>query len=407
MTPRAKKILIFGAGINQLELIREAKELGIISVVIDPQPDPPGKLEADFFYEVKADDYETTKQIALKHNIDGIVTGQMEKPLRLMAKLAKELNMIFHSPLIVERCTDKWLMKESFLLHGVPCARGLLINSGDELNVQKIGTFSFPLIIKPRDAFSSRGVYRTETIEELKARLDESRSFASSGDVIIEEFLEGKEYSVEAITFNGGTTIVQFTEKFITPYPNTVEIAHLQPADLTESEKLEIKELVISGIEALGINNSASHIEVMKTKKGPKIIEIGARLGGDFIASYLTKASTGVSMDKTAIQIALGIEPDLCPSLNHYSLIQYLNLPTGKKVKTIIPYFDICDLPGVIMAHVLVKKGDIIPEITHSALRPGWIIVHGLTRNEVICKGNETINLVSQKIILEENDTWE
>src|SRR5512133_523732 len=98
MVISGKSILIFGAGINQLELIREAKRLGLVTVVIDPQADPPGRHAADYFYRVGGDDYEGTRAIAVKHTVTGIVTGQMERPLRLMARLGEELGLIFHSP---------------------------------------------------------------------------------------------------------------------------------------------------------------------------------------------------------------------------------------------------------------------------------------------------------------------
>ena len=99
-----KTIMIFGAGINQLELIKAAKELGVTSIVIDPQKDPPGKKFADYFFQVNGKDYESTKKIALQHRIDGLVTGQMEKPMRLMARLAEDIGLGFHSPRIVEQC---------------------------------------------------------------------------------------------------------------------------------------------------------------------------------------------------------------------------------------------------------------------------------------------------------------
>ena len=117
MTGGTKTIMIFGAGINQLELIREAKAMGVLTVVIDPQKDPPGKAESDFFYRVDGNDYETTKAIALRHNVNGIVTGQMERPMRLMARLAQDLGYIFHAPAVVERSLDKWLMKIAFMEH--------------------------------------------------------------------------------------------------------------------------------------------------------------------------------------------------------------------------------------------------------------------------------------------------
>jgi len=395
-----KSIMIFGAGVNQLELIREAMHLGIATVVIDPQEDPPGKSEADFFYRVDGADYETTRTIALKHKVSGIVTGQMEKPLRLMARLAQDLGYIFNSPEVTERCLDKWLMKETFRAKNIPCGEGILIKRNEDAEKKLSGEISFPVIIKPHDAFSSRGVYKCNSPGEVKAHLEESRLFSSNGDILIEEFLEGKEYSVEAITYQGETSIIQFTEKFITPYPNTVETGHLQPADLTLAEKDAISSVVKSALKALGIENSASHTEIMMTEAGPKVIETGARLGGDFIASYLTKASTGVSMDRAAVQVALGLEPDLFRKHEKYSMIRYVELPAGKTVKEVMASDDIMQLPGVVFMHTFVQPGDKTELLTHSALRPACVLATANNREELLNRIEEYAKILSKRIVL-------
>ena len=232
------------------------------------------------------------------------------------------------------------------------------------------------------------------------AHLEESRAFSSGGDVLLEEFLEGKEYSVEAITFRGETSIIQFTDKFITPYPNTVETGHLQPADLSYAERNAISAVVKSALRALGIENSASHTEIMMTETGPKVIETGARLGGDFIASYLTRSSTGVSMDRAAIQVALGIEPDLTSTRSKYSMIKYIELPEGKTVKEVLPYDDIRNLPGVVFANIFQKERDKTEHLTHSALRPACILAEAESRNELLLKMDKYSKLLSDRIIL-------
>lgn len=392
-------IMIFGGGLNQLELIREARFMGLTTVVIDPRDDCPGRDEADHFYRIDANDYETTREAAVRHNVGGIVTGQMEKPLRMMARLAQDLGFVFNSPEVTERCLDKWLMKEALTSNGVPCARGVLLRPGDPIKLPRGVTY--PVIIKPGDAFSSRGVYKCEELADIEGYIEESRSFSSVGDVIIEEFLTGKEYSVEAITFKGETTIVQFTEKFITPYPVTVELGHLQPADLDHITRLEVSAVVRKSLAALGIMNSASHTEVMVTGKGSYIIEAGARLGGDFIGSYLTRSSTGMSMDRAAVEIAMGVQPTGKPSFRAFSMIRYLELPAGRVVDKVLPFEDVTGLPGVVFAALFVRPGDMIRPLTHSALRPGCIIAEADTNGQVKERAASYAGLLAQKIVLQ------
>lgn len=396
--PEKPGIMIFGAGLNQLELIREARALGLTTVVIDPRDDSPGRKEADHFYRIDGDDYESTRETAIRHKVGGIVTGQMEKPLRMMARLAQDLGFVFNSPEVTERCLDKWLMKEALTANGVPCARGILLRPGDMIRLPP-GVY-YPVIIKPRDAFSSRGVYKCEDLSCVERYIEESRSFSSSGDVIIEEFLTGKEYSVEALTCKGETTVVQFTEKFITPYPKTVELGHLQPAGIDDVTRLEVSAVVTSALTALGVMNSASHTEVMVTGKGPFIIEAGARLGGDFIGSYLTRSSTGMSMDRAAVEIAMGMQPAGKPSLRAFSMIKYLELPAERIVDEVLPYEDVTGLPGVVFAALFVSPGDIIKPLIHSAMRPGCIITEADTLNLVKERTDRYAGLLAQRIIL-------
>jgi len=398
MIQRWKSIMIFGAGLNQLELIREAKALGLVTVVVDPQEDPPGRAEADHFCRIDGNDYEATKAAAVRYGVSGIVTGQMEKPLRLMARLAHEMGFAFNSPEVTERCLDKWLMKQALAANRVPCAKGILVRQGEEIHIPE--WMGYPLIIKPRDAFSSRGVYRCEDRAAIDTFIRESRSFSSTGDVIIEEFLSGEEYSVESLTYNGETTVVQFTEKYITPYPRTVELGHLQPAELDLATKMEVSAAVRRALSALGVMNSASHTEVMVTESGPAIIEVGARLGGDFIGSYLTRASTGMSMDRAAVEIALGVSPSRKPSFRAFSMIRYLELPEGKIVEEVLPADDILSLPGVIFAAVFVSPGDIIMPVSHSALRPGCIIAEAETKSQTMSRIARYSGLLAKKIIL-------
>lgn len=394
-----KSILIFGSGLNQLTLIKSAKELGVFSVVIDPIDNSPGKEFADIFYRVDGNDYETTKAIAIKHNVSGIVTSQMEKPMRLMAKLAQELGFIFHSPEVTEKSLDKWLMKKAFIDNNVPCAAGKLFLPEQNITLSEIEGLKFPLIIKPRAATSSQGVFKLNSIDEIHKYRKITESFSKNGEVIVEEFLDGPEFSVETITYQGKTNIVQVTEKFITPFPTTVEMGHLQPAILNIDEIKNISEVVISAVNAIGIDNSASHAEVKLTGDGANMVEIGARLGGDYISSYLTLHSCGVNMDKAAIQVALGEKPDLTPTLNQFSYIKYFSLPVGQKVVKIETWDDLLKNEDIVFANIAVKPGEIIEPITESRKRPGFVIVKGLSRDDVISKAEMYARLICSKII--------
>lgn len=391
-------ILIFGAGLNQLTLIQAARDLGLKTIVVDPNPDAPGKPLADVFYPVGGEDYTTTRDIAIRHRVGGIVTSQMENPMRLMARLAEELGFIFHSREVTERSLDKWLMKQAFLAHGVPCAKGILLTDDQNLPIDRIQSMGFPLIIKPRDASSSQGVVRVDSLEDLAAYLPVSRRYSKVGQVVLEEFLRGPEYSVEGITFRGESKVVQITEKFVTPFPHTVEMGHLQPASLSPVEKQAVEECVLAAIQAIGIDNSASHTEIKVMAGRGRVIEIGARLGGDFISSYLVKSSRGVDMDRAAVQVALGQRPDLGKTKDQYACIRYLQLPVGGKVTGVKEWRQILAEPPVVFAHISVEAGETIPEITESKKRPGFVVVQGNSREEVLNAAEKYLETLAGRI---------
>lgn len=401
----SRAVLIFGAGLNQLTLIEAAKQLGLVAVVIDPAENPPGKDKADHFYQVRAEDYFATKEIAIKHEVVGIATSQMERPLKLMSLLARDLGYIFHTPEVVARSTNKYLMKKAFQAGRVPCAQGELICGYRKLEKSEFASYHLPVVIKPLCGFSSRGVYIIDSFQSYLKEIESTLSFSQDGSYLIEEFIDGQEYSVESITYRGVTSIIQYTEKLVSSFPYTVELGHIQPAGLSDHQRKEISELVVQAINSLGIDNSAAHTELKWTKKGPLILEIGPRSGGDFIGSYLTLASTGINLDQAVLQVALGKNPELTPKKNAAAAILYLTLPEGSLVQSIEQVNH--PLPNGFCHHIDIKVGDTIPSLTDSSKRPGWVIVTGRDREEAKSAAESAIRLLKQSISCMDDDILE
>ncbi len=381
-----KTILIFGAGDNQLTLIKGAKALGYKTVVIDPNPEAVGKKYADVFETVAPKDYQATKNLAQQYQVDGIVTCQMENPLLLMSKLAEDMGFIFPSVDSIKKARDKFLMKQAFIKHGVPCAKGFLMTSADDLEPSDI---QFPAIIKPVDAFSSRGVYKLLDYSDIKKFFDKATSLSSNNKAIVEEFIDGKEYSVEAVTCNGLTHVIQITEKKITPFPNTVELAQIQPSGVSQKDQKDIENIINQSVKALGLDNCATHGELKLTPEGPKMIEIGARLGGDYITSHLVPLSTGVNIEQLAVQIALGDYNGFKESINRGVVIKYLELEPNKKVEKIGAWEHLLDAEDVAHAGVFIKEGETTQAITDSAKRAGFVIVTGNDKVDAEQKANK------------------
>lgn len=379
-----RNILVFGAGDNQIWLIKSCKELQFYTHVVDINGDVPGKEFADEFHVLGANDFDGHKALIIEKNIEGIVTCQMENPLYLMADLATHFGFNFPTKESIQNARNKFLMKQAFIQHNVACAKGTILQSEDKIDFKSVEKyFGLPFIIKPLESFSSRGVYIISNENYFDELLSKTYSFSNSGKILMEEFLAGPEVSVEGVVYNNEIFVVQITDKIITDYPYVVEIGHVQPSQHSLNIQNQIKELVKLAITALGLNQTGFHAEVKITSEGPKIIEIAARLGGDYISSYLTYSSCGVDLNKAVAQIALNNTPELQKGSSKYSMVRYYNWEPGKIVDSVGSTKIVERIEGVIKVDLFVKLGQKLQEITDSAKRHAVYIINANSRDDL------------------------
>lgn len=188
-----------------------------------------------------------------------------------------------------------------------------------------------------------------------------SRDFSRSGQLIIEEYMNGPEVSVETFSLNGKVHIIAITDKITTGAPYFVEMGHSQPSKLDIDLQEEICKVAIAAVLALKIYDGPSHVEIIVTPSGPKIVELGARLGGDNITTSLVPLSTGVNLVKACLQTAIGEIPDINKKFNRAAIIKYIEPPMGK-ITSIIGIEEISEIHGV--EFVMLKRvGEKITEI--------------------------------------------
>jgi carbamoyl-phosphate synthase large subunit len=377
-----RSILIFGAAKLQRSLIEQANDMGLFTVGIDPDENAECKDILNVFEVVGGNDFEKTIEIAQKYNISGIITTATDKPLIMMARVAEFLHLPFFSVQTAINSTDKLLMKNVFMKNKIPCAKGVIVENLDE-----IVNVNFPVIVKPRDNCGSRGVIYCKDKNEVATAINEAMSFTKNKNVLVEEYIEGKEYSIESLHFQNETKIIQFTEKITTDLPYNVELGHNQPANLTDFEKLQIQELIVNIANAMNFVNCASHTELKINENGIIIIETSPRLGGDFITSHLVPLSTGINIEEALLQIAIGEKPVLNAALEKSAIVRFLNFERGTIGQLKLPknpeehwdleYFSFN-----------LKVGDKIPSIKNSLDRYGEVIFYGETINDTFCKHN-------------------
>ena len=374
-----KSVLIFGVGELQKSIINRAKLMGLFVVGIDPCADAVCKDEVDAFEIVGGQDFEGTLAVAKKYNISAVVNAATDKPLVMMARVAKELGLRFYSEETAIWSTDKFQMKQRFIEGGIPCAKGRLISKAEEAN-----DFYFPVIVKPRDNSGSRGVILCRTTEELSDAINEALQYSKLGTVLVEEFIDGQEYSIEALHYDGKSEVIQFTEKTTTPFPYNVELGHKQPANLSEEQKVNIRDLISKIADCMHFENCASHTELKINERGIYIIETSPRLGGDYITSTLTPLSTGINLEDQLLNITTGAPVDTKTGrVEKASAVHFFSLPLGT-ITSIDPKInDIKDAEGVEQFDFKLKAGDKVTPITSSLNRYGQFIVSDDNRNTV------------------------
>lgn len=366
-----KSILVFGVGELQRSIIRRAKLKGLFTIGIDPCADAVCKDEVDVFEIVGGQDFEGTCAVVEKYGVDAIVTAATDKPLVMMARVAEKYGFPFYSVETAQWSTDKYQMKQRFLEGNVPCARGRLIAKAEEAD-----DLYYPLIVKPRDNSGSRGVKLCRNKEELQEAMQEALQYSHLDTVLVEEYIEGQEYSIEGLHYNGKSEVIQFTEKTTTEFPYNVELAHKQPANLTEEQKNDIRELVSKIANCMHFENCPSHTELKINERGIFIIETSPRLGGDYITSTLVPLSTGINMEDQLLNIALGEKVDTqTERVEKASGVCFFCLPEGI-VKKIDPQInDVTTWPGIYSFELKLKESDEVHQITSSLNRYGEMII--------------------------------
>ncbi len=323
-----KKLLIIGASILQLPAIKKAKALGHYVAVADFNPNAVGIPYADEFYNASTIDIEAICKVAEEFNPDGIMTLATDMPMRSIAAATTRLGLPGISMDTAIKSTDKGEMIKAFKAHDVESPWFYIIEDVESLKAL-LPTLTYPCILKPTDNAGSRGVMLVNSAEELIEAYQYSVAQSRGGLVILEEYMTGPEVSVEVMVVDGVPHVLQVTDKLTTGAPNFVEMGHNQPSMLPTEDVEKIKDLACRAVKSVGINCGPSHVEIKLTPTGPKMVELGARMGGDCITTHLVPLSTGVDMIKATIDVALGLTPDITPTLHKGSAIRFFDAPCG------------------------------------------------------------------------------
>lgn len=381
-----KKLMIVGASVLQLPGILKAKEMGLEVAVVDYNPQAVGIAYADKYYNASTMDEDAVLAAAMDYKPDGIMTLATDMPMRGVAKAASALGLHGISYDTAVKATDKFDMIKAFKGHDVPSPWYYTVDSIEALMALE-RRLSYPCVMKPTDNAGSHGVVLARSFEELLDSFEYSHSCSRHGNVIIEEYISGPEISVEVMVVDGEVNVLQITDKLTTGVPFFVEMGHSQPTRFPADIQKSIRQVAAAACRAVGIDNGPAHVEMKVPARGPQMIELGARMGGDNITTHLVPLSTGIDMVKATIDVALGNKPDITPTLECGSAIRYFIAPFGT-IKSISGMEKAQAIPGVKQITFTKTVGDSSTPIQSSNDRIGFVIAQAATAAEAvkICK---------------------
>ncbi|MBO4933882.1 MAG: ATP-grasp domain-containing protein [Clostridia bacterium] len=308
-----RKLAIIGASELQEPLIRKAKSMGVETHVFAWAAGDVGEKSADVFYPISIVEKEKILEVCREVGVDGICSIASDLAMITVGYVADALGLVGNTPDAVERSTNKHLMRAAFERGGDPSPRSILADADTNLDALDL---TYPVIVKPTDRSGSRGIFKLEGPELLSSAVEAALGQSFEKKVLIEEFAGGREYSVEFISYRGDHRFLALTQKFTTGAPHFIETGHLEPAQVNAETLERVKAVVVHALDTLGLKNGASHSELKIDEDGRiRIIEIGGRMGGDFIGSDLVELSTGYDFVRAVAEVALGEKPALPESI--------------------------------------------------------------------------------------------
>ena len=306
-----QNLAIIGASYLQLPLIEMAKQMGYTTHVFAWACNDVGETAADHFYPVSIVEKDEILKQCEQIGICGICSIASDLAMLTVNYVAEKLGLVCNTMAATEKSTNKHLMRKAFEANGDPSPKSFLVDKDTALESLQL---TYPVIVKPTDRSGSRGIFKVTAFEELAQAVSESMQAGFEHKVLIEEFAEGQEYSVEYISYRGQHHFLALTHKYTTGAPHFIETGHLQPAPVSEETLKKVQAVVEHALDTLELKNGASHSELKIDDNGNiRIIEIGGRMGGDCIGSDLVRYSTGMDFVKMVIQVATNNVPDFTP----------------------------------------------------------------------------------------------
>jgi biotin carboxylase len=374
----SETVLILGGSQCNKQLIETAQEAGYEVVVTDQNEDAVGLSLADTGVAVDITDVDGTLSVAREHDVDAVIPIN-DFGVRTAAAVASELGLPGLPPDVAETCTDKAAMRRRWDETEQP-QPSFFVTDTLEAGRDALADLDVPVICKPA---KSRGGSRGVSIVRDRDRFDEAYEFAATAfdddpRVVVENCVTGSEHSIDLIVVDGEAHPIAISDKEKSPPPYRVDESVIYPTE--HENRDEIARVAAEATLALRIEDGPAHVELAMTDEGPKLFEIGARIGGCATADPIIPALTGIEYFLEVVKQATGHEPDqLTPTYRRGVTYRFLTAESGT-VESVTGLEAVRAMDGVCECQVWVSPGDEISGVQVGGDRCGSVVAAGETR---------------------------
>ena len=392
------KALVLCGGVPQIELLKQLKQKNIISVLADKNEKVEARKYADIFYPVSTLDEKKITEVAKKENVDFLISVCADQVLQVVAEVSEKLSLPCYIDFkTAENVSNKTYMKEIFVKNGVPTAKHVVM---EKLDLSKIKHLEYPLIVKPVDSYSSRGVKKVLQESDLASAFDEAVQISRTKTAIVEEFVDGEEITVDVYVEDGVANVLTMSNSDKVR-GNDKFVIHrtINPAMITEEIERKIKEVVQKIVDGFGLKNTPMLVQLISDGKRISVLEFCARTGGG-IKFRLIKKISGFDVIKAVLDLTMGMKPHYDESSRppkQYLINEFIYCSPG-----VLDHFDGFDelkKKGIITEYYQFKqKGYEFTTITNSGDRAGCFTVEAPTKEELLEKhkiATQTVKVVS------------
>jgi biotin carboxylase len=396
-----KTILILGAGVMQEPAIRIARRKEWRVVLADGNPRAAARDNGDIFQCIDLKDrdglLDFARSVQRKSGLDGVFTAGTDFSASV-AWVSEKLGLPGITHATAMRATDKCLMREAFAAAGVPSPLFCCWTGAADPRSVLLPGMDYPLVVKPVDNMGARGVRRVENGSELADACHAALSLSRSSRVIIEQFMEGPEFSLDAVVYKGEVTICGVADRQIMFPPSFVEMGHTIPTGFQADHVKAVESVFRAGIRAIGIEHGAAKGDIKLTRAGPMVGEIAARLSGGYMSGWTFPLSSGVEVTEAALNVAMGLPPGdlsarwrkICTERALISLPGIVEAVTGGA--------EARQIPGVPEVFLRVAEGDAVVFPSNNVQKCGNVLSVADTREEAEAQATRALGLLQVRL---------